>query len=69
MAGTMQPSPGKQNTMRLANRTFADLHPGGTAEPTRLITPADLHVFAASARNYNPMNLPEGDLDGDGQPQ
>ncbi len=55
--------------MRLVNRTFEDLHPGDTAELTRLITPDDLYIFAASSGNYNPMNLPNGDLDGDGQPE
>ncbi|WP_103333009.1 bifunctional enoyl-CoA hydratase/phosphate acetyltransferase [Pseudotabrizicola formosa] len=55
--------------MRLVNRTFDELSPGETAQLRRLITPDDLYVFAASSGNYNPMNLPNGDLDGDGQPE
>ena len=55
--------------MRLVNRPFDELQPGDTAQLLRLITPDDLYVFAASSGNYNPMNLPNGDLDGDGQPE
>ena len=55
--------------MRLVNRTFAELEPGETAELRRLITPDDLYVFAAASGNYNPMHLPSGDMDGDGQPE
>ncbi|TGD66229.1 bifunctional enoyl-CoA hydratase/phosphate acetyltransferase [Tabrizicola sp. WMC-M-20] len=55
--------------MRLVNRTFDELSPGDTAQLRRLITPDDLYVFAASSGNYNPMNLPNGDLDGDGKPE
>lgn len=55
--------------MRLVNRTFDDLHPGDTAQLRRLITPDDLYVFAASSGNYNPMNLPGSDFDGDGRPE
>lgn len=55
--------------MRLVNRTFDELSPGETAQLRRLITPDDLYVFAASSGNYNPMNLPNGDLDGDGKPE
>lgn len=55
--------------MRLVNRTFEELSLGDRAELRRLITPDDLYVFAASSGNYNPMNLPNGDLDGDGKPE
>ncbi|MCU0901611.1 MAG: bifunctional enoyl-CoA hydratase/phosphate acetyltransferase [Cypionkella sp.] len=55
--------------MRLVNRTFDDLQPGDSAALQRLVTPDDLYVFAASSGNYNPMNLPNGDLDGDGTPE
>jgi phosphotransacetylase/acyl dehydratase len=55
--------------MRLVNRPFDELRPGDVAQLVRLVTPDDLYVFAASSGNYNPMNLPNGDLDGDGQPE
>ncbi|WP_112311273.1 bifunctional enoyl-CoA hydratase/phosphate acetyltransferase [Pseudogemmobacter bohemicus] len=55
--------------MRLVNRTFTELQPGETAELRRLITQDDLYVFAAASGNYNPMHLPSGDMDGDGQPE
>ena len=52
--------------MHLTNRTFAELEPGETAELRRVITPDDLYVFAAASGNYNPMHLPQTDVDGDG---
>ncbi|KPF71694.1 enoyl-CoA hydratase [Bosea sp. AAP35] len=52
--------------MHLTNRTFAELEPGETAELRRIITPDDLYVFAAASGNYNPMHLPQTDVDGDG---
>ncbi|MDP3408053.1 bifunctional enoyl-CoA hydratase/phosphate acetyltransferase [Bosea sp. (in: a-proteobacteria)] len=52
--------------MHLINRTFAELQPGETAELRRVITPDDLYVFAAASGNYNPMHLPQTDVDGDG---
>jgi len=52
--------------MHLTNRTFAELLPGETAELRRVITPDDLYVFAAASGNYNPMHLPQTDVDGDG---
>lgn len=55
--------------MHLTNRTFAELQPGETAELRRLITPDDLYVFAAASGNYNPMHLPQTDVDGDGKPE
>ncbi len=53
--------------MHLTNRTFAELQPGETAELRRIITPDDLYVFAAASGNYNPMHLPQTDVDGDGK--
>lgn len=53
--------------MHLTNRTFAELQPGETAELRRIITLDDLYVFAAASGNYNPMHLPQTDVDGDGQ--
>ncbi|MFD1882053.1 MULTISPECIES: bifunctional enoyl-CoA hydratase/phosphate acetyltransferase [Paracoccaceae] len=55
--------------MHLVNRIYAELEPGQTAELRRLITPDDLYVFAAASGNYNPMHLPSGDMDGDGEPE
>lgn len=55
--------------MHLVNRTYDELAVGDTAEIRRLVTPDDLYVFAASSGNYNPMHLPDGDLDGDGTPE
>jgi phosphotransacetylase/acyl dehydratase len=55
--------------MRLVNRPFDELRTGDSAELRRLITPDDLYIFAASSGNFNPMNLPNGDLDGDGRPE
>lgn len=55
--------------VHLQNRTFDDLSVGQTAELVRLVTPDDLYVFAASSGNYNPMHMPDGDLDGDGRPE
>lgn len=55
--------------MRLVNRPFDELRPGDHAELRRLITQDDLYVFAASSGNYNPLHMPNGDLDGDGQPE
>lgn len=53
--------------MTLDNRPFARLSPGDSAEYRRLVTFDDLYVFAAATGNHNPMNLPDQDLDGDGQ--
>lgn len=55
--------------MRLVNRTFDEMRPGDHAEMRRLVTLDDLYVFAASSGNYNPMHMPNGDIDGDGQPE
>lgn len=55
--------------MRLTNRTFAELQPGETAELRRLVTADDLYVFAAASGNFNPMHIPEEDIDGDGVPE
>lgn len=55
--------------MHLENRPFDELAPGDSAEIRRLVTQDDLYVFAASSGNYNPMHLPQGDLDGDGRPE
>ena len=53
--------------MKLANRTFAELQVGDTAELKRLITADDLYVFATASGNFNPMHLPKVDGDGDGK--
>ena len=55
--------------MHLTNRPFDTLQPGDWAQTHRLITLDDLYIFAASSGNYNPMHLPDGDIDGDGQPE
>ncbi|HEY0274922.1 MAG TPA: bifunctional enoyl-CoA hydratase/phosphate acetyltransferase [Paenirhodobacter sp.] len=55
--------------MHLVNRTFDELQPGDTAELRRLVTPDDLYIYAASSGNFNPVHLPNGDLDGDGTPE
>lgn len=55
--------------MRLINRTFSEMELGETAELRRLITADDLYVFAAASGNYNPMHLPQHDVDGDGRPE
>ncbi|WP_126975653.1 bifunctional enoyl-CoA hydratase/phosphate acetyltransferase [Frigidibacter oleivorans] len=55
--------------MRLVNRTYDELQPGDHAELHRLVTPDDLYIFAASSGNYNPMHLPDSDVDGDGRPE
>lgn len=55
--------------MRLFNHTFDELQPGQSAELRRLVTQDDLYVFAASSGNYNPMHLPDTDVDGDGVPE
>lgn len=52
--------------MLLANRTFAEIGAGETAELRRLVAPDDLFIFAASG-NHNPMHLPSADMDGDGR--
>jgi phosphate butyryltransferase len=53
--------------MRLENRTLTELEIGQSAELRRLITADDLYVFAAASGNYNPMHLPNQDVDGDGR--
>ncbi|NLP32154.1 MAG: bifunctional enoyl-CoA hydratase/phosphate acetyltransferase [Oligella ureolytica] len=53
--------------MRLINRTFDELQVGEKAELRRLITEDDLYVFAATSGNYNPLSLPNHDVDGDGE--
>lgn len=53
--------------MTLDNRPFDTLNLGDSAEYRRLVTADDLYVFAAATGNHNPMNLPDQDLDGDGQ--
>lgn len=55
--------------MRIENRCFEDIAIGDSAEIRRLITPDDLYVFAASSGNWNPMHLPNADIDGDGVPE
>ena len=55
--------------MRLVNRTFDELQVGDKAELRRLITVDDLYVFASASGNYNPLSLPNHDLDGDGEPE
>ncbi|HEY0212832.1 MAG TPA: bifunctional enoyl-CoA hydratase/phosphate acetyltransferase [Paenirhodobacter sp.] len=55
--------------MHLVNRTFDELQTGETAELRRLVTPDDLYIYAASSGNFNPVHLPNGDLDGDGTPE
>lgn len=55
--------------MRLVNRTYDELTVGEHAEITRLVTADDLYVFAAASGNYNPMHLPDQDVDGDGAPE
>lgn len=54
--------------MKIVNRPYDDLSVGDSAELTRLITPDDLYVYAASSGNYNPMHLPGEDGNGDGRP-
>lgn len=53
--------------MTLTNRPFASLRLGETAAHERLVTADDLWVFAVATGNHNPLNLPDQDLDGDGQ--
>ena len=53
--------------MRLINRTFDELQVGEKAELRRLITEDDLYVFASTSGNYNPLSLPNHDVDGDGE--
>ncbi|MDS9470042.1 bifunctional enoyl-CoA hydratase/phosphate acetyltransferase [Paracoccus sp. MBLB3053] len=53
--------------MHLTNRTLSEIMPNDTAELRRLVTPDDLYVFAAASGNYNPISLPEIDVDGDGK--
>jgi len=53
--------------MHLVNRTFDEITVGDSAEIRRLITLDDLFVFATSSGNYNPMHLPNADMDGDGE--
>ncbi len=53
--------------MKLENRLFDEMQIGDRAELRRLITPDDLYVFAAASGNYNPMHLPDQDVDGDGK--
>lgn len=53
--------------MRLVNRTFDELQVGEKAELRRLITVDDLYVFASASGNYNPLSLPNQDVDGDGE--
>ncbi|NLA52214.1 MAG: bifunctional enoyl-CoA hydratase/phosphate acetyltransferase [Alcaligenaceae bacterium] len=55
--------------MRLVNRTFEELQIGDKAELRRLITEDDLYVFAQTSGNYNPLSLPNQDVDGDGEPE
>jgi phosphate butyryltransferase len=55
--------------MKIENRTFDEIAVGDTAETRRLITTDDLFVFAASSGNFNPMHLPNADVDGDGTPE
>lgn len=55
--------------MRLVNRTWAELQPGETAQLRRLVTADDLYVFAAASGNFNPMHIPDEDIDGDGAPE
>ena len=55
--------------MRLVNRTFEELQIGDKAEIRRLITEDDLYVFAQTSGNYNPLSLPNQDVDGDGEPE
>ncbi len=53
--------------MRLVNRTFDELQVGDKAELRRLITEDDLYVFASASGNFNPLSLPNHDVDGDGE--
>jgi phosphotransacetylase/acyl dehydratase len=55
--------------MILENHLFEALQLGDTARATRLCTADDLFIFAAATGNYNPLNLPGLDGDGDGQPE
>lgn len=48
---------------------FDDLEIGATAEAARLCREEDLIVFANASGNFNPLNVPDQDGDGDGVPE
>ncbi len=52
--------------MKYDNRTYDELSVGDSAELKRLCTVDDIYVFAHASGNFNPMNLPDYDMDGDG---
>jgi phosphate butyryltransferase len=55
--------------MRLVNRTYDELKVGDKAELRRLVTIDDLYVFATTSGNYNPLSLPNGEVDCNGRPE
>jgi phosphate butyryltransferase len=55
--------------MMLESRPREMLAPGMEASETRLVTADDLFAFAVATGNHNPLNLPDADFDGDGQPE
>lgn len=55
--------------MRLVNRTYEELKVGDKAELRRLVTIDDLYVFATTSGNYNPLSLPNGEVDCNGRPE
>lgn len=48
---------------------YDDLVIGAEAEETRLCREEDLIVFANASGNFNPLNVPDQDGDGDGKPE
>ncbi|WP_424965206.1 bifunctional enoyl-CoA hydratase/phosphate acetyltransferase [Dinoroseobacter sp. S375] len=48
---------------------YDDLQIGAEAQATRLCREEDLIVFANTSGNFNPLNVPDQDGDGDGRPE